>query len=555
VDVSYHYDPLHRLLGQSYSSAVSGSLTYEYDRYGNMTHREATDGLPNHQALALDRAYVPATNHYDQCPTCYDARGNLLTDGPYTFAPYTFNMPRVVTRLDGETTIQYTHTYDSAGRRVRTEWSGAEGPRSTLTFYDASGRLMSEMEGASTGQAQPKKDYVYAAGRLVAVVDYGPADCGPGPALATRHETPDPLPQLPVQRMETFWAGGWESFVPVDDPQPYRPAPRAEDAPVPMYRYPVLDVTGTPRMWLDEDGNVADWMKLSGAYGEELGLYRQGNFAKIGFAGLQDDQEQTGTWYTPNRILSGTGRFISADPSDSFDINDPKSFNQYAYVVQNPLQFTDPSGLLTYDPETGKYIVDKGDTLRSISSDTGVAIAVIFESNRKPGRKFRLTPGRRLVIPSEGNVRLQAFEWAAKEIGSSAYFQSAALGAFTDTMNKCNKFVADAYEHGAGVSFPRTRSRRYPIGANEIAKGEPPLSIVPMGEAGDIIAFRTWESAHRHGHVGIYTGRISIARHPNSAHAIIGTSQDPQGITVKCLGSFTIPQDQDPRPIFLSYGE
>ena len=42
----------------------------------------------------------------------------------------------------------------------------------------------------------------------------------------------------------------------------------------------------------------------------------------------------------------GQGRWLSPDPYDgSYDITNPQSFNRYAYVLNNPLTLTDPTGL------------------------------------------------------------------------------------------------------------------------------------------------------------------------------------------------------------------
>ena len=41
------------------------------------------------------------------------------------------------------------------------------------------------------------------------------------------------------------------------------------------------------------------------------------------------------------------GRWMSPDPySGSYDLANPQSFNRYTYVTNNPLSFTDPSGLI-----------------------------------------------------------------------------------------------------------------------------------------------------------------------------------------------------------------
>jgi RHS repeat-associated protein len=54
---------------------------------------------------------------------------------------------------------------------------------------------------------------------------------------------------------------------------------------------------------------------------------------------------ETGLDYFLARYYSGAqGRFISPDPMGG-KIANPQSFNRYAYVLNNPLKFTDPTGL------------------------------------------------------------------------------------------------------------------------------------------------------------------------------------------------------------------
>jgi RHS repeat-associated protein len=54
-------------------------------------------------------------------------------------------------------------------------------------------------------------------------------------------------------------------------------------------------------------------------------------------------------------------RFDQPDPSDgSYDLSNPQSFNRYAYVQNDPVNFVDPNGLLLV-PVYGKFCVDIGD--------------------------------------------------------------------------------------------------------------------------------------------------------------------------------------------------
>ncbi|MGH9949346.1 MAG: RHS repeat-associated core domain-containing protein, partial [Pyrinomonadaceae bacterium] len=63
--------------------------------------------------------------------------------------------------------------------------------------------------------------------------------------------------------------------------------------------------------------------------------------------GLTERDEATGldhTWFRKNEGASG--RWTSPDPyKGSMDLDDPQSFNRYSYVLNQPTNFVDPSGL------------------------------------------------------------------------------------------------------------------------------------------------------------------------------------------------------------------
>jgi RHS repeat-associated protein len=64
------------------------------------------------------------------------------------------------------------------------------------------------------------------------------------------------------------------------------------------------------------------------------------------FTGLERDQESGLDHATFRQLSSTQGRWMSPDPYDgSMNPSNPQSFNRYNYVSNNPLRFTDPSGL------------------------------------------------------------------------------------------------------------------------------------------------------------------------------------------------------------------
>src|SRR5579863_1680154 len=75
-----------------------------------------------------------------------------------------------------------------------------------------------------------------------------------------------------------------------------------------------------------------------------------GGTQDIRYAGMQERDAETLGWqdsldWTPNRLFSeNMGRWLSPDPLAG-DITNPQSLNRYSYVMNNPLNATDPLGL------------------------------------------------------------------------------------------------------------------------------------------------------------------------------------------------------------------
>ena len=60
----------------------------------------------------------------------------------------------------------------------------------------------------------------------------------------------------------------------------------------------------------------------------------------------QEHDEETGQYYYGARYYnSGLGRFTSQDPWFG-DIENPQSLNKYSYVLNNPLRYVDPTGMI-----------------------------------------------------------------------------------------------------------------------------------------------------------------------------------------------------------------
>jgi RHS repeat-associated protein len=76
------------------------------------------------------------------------------------------------------------------------------------------------------------------------------------------------------------------------------------------------------------------------------------------FTGKERDTESGNDYFEARYYSSSMGRFLSPDPGP-YLVPDPQSWNRYAYVQNNPLRNTDPTGLiLQIGGESGQALID-----------------------------------------------------------------------------------------------------------------------------------------------------------------------------------------------------
>jgi RHS repeat-associated protein len=132
----------------------------------------------------------------------------------------------------------------------------------------------------------------------------------------------------------------------------------------------VSDHLGSPRIILGKSGSLADTKRRDFMpFGEDLGAGQFGRTTALGyeaagtpsnprekFATYERDDE-TGLDFAQARYYQNRlGRFTSVDPLlSSGEIQVPQTWNRYAYSLNNPLLYTDPSGFFVY----GKNVNDE----------------------------------------------------------------------------------------------------------------------------------------------------------------------------------------------------
>ena len=119
----------------------------------------------------------------------------------------------------------------------------------------------------------------------------------------------------------------------------------------------ITDHLGTPRMVADLSGSLASIKRHDYLpFGEEIGAGVGGRTTNQGYGQIDGNRKkwaqlerdvETGLDYAQARYYSSTqGRFTSVDPENAgTELENPQSWNGYAYALNNPTVNVDPDGL------------------------------------------------------------------------------------------------------------------------------------------------------------------------------------------------------------------
>jgi RHS repeat-associated protein len=242
----------------------------------------------------------------------YDSSGRQLSDGLRTYTYTSFDKPRTITDGQGVTRFEY----DADGMRVL-----KEAPRSKTTYTGGLHMRRRAVAGPTAVFPEQTVDhyFVHVDGKVVAEVQ--------------RNDTPFAVPASA--------AAGMEASNPDFD--------LSQTANTRSTIYYHADYVGSPELLTDSAGLVLERRSYN-----PFGQLRSPDWAtgnaplapgarQVGYTGHEDDQElglvnMKGRLYEP-----AIGRFTTPDPL----VQNPgasQSLNRYAYVFNNPLKFTDPSG-------------------------------------------------------------------------------------------------------------------------------------------------------------------------------------------------------------------
>lgn len=272
-----------------------GEWTYVHNALGEVVSQTDAKGqrsVPVRKSDAGMYAYLPGSHRLSSVSAVvggppggaigYDANGNIVSGAGRTVAWTSFNMPASITR--GAQTTAFAYGADH--QRVRQE-SGA------VTTYYVGADFEKEVTNGGTTEY---KTYVQVGGRPIGVF---------------------------VERSDG--TGGWRFF----------------------HR----DHLGSVAVVSDGAGNVLErmgydaWGHRRGFDGSELPPNASAPQTDRGYTG-HEMLDGVGLVHMNGRVYDALlGRFLSADPF----VQDPtstQSYNRYAYVMNQPLSATDPSGYI-----------------------------------------------------------------------------------------------------------------------------------------------------------------------------------------------------------------
>lgn len=389
VTENFTYDTLNRLISASGPGLTTRS--FDYDPIGNMTYKSdvgsyaypGPNGTRPHAVSSVNGG--GAVNTVTASYT-YDANGNLSASSgtiypgagstPFsrTLTYTSFNMPLGLTHVQGSATYSYTYTYNAEHERVKLVTVRPTDTLTSIYLHPAGkGALLYEKETrASDGQVEHKHYVNGGAGLIGVFVTKSTYATGQGPEMRYYHK--DHLGSVAaitnasaaVLERLAFEAFGERRFT----------NGSAQDRSSPLF------------------GITTDRGYTAHEHLDEMNLIHM-----------------NGRIYDP-----ALGRFMTSDPFIAGAAN-LQAYNRYAYVHNNPLMYTDPSGYFLK-----KALKRIGRSVRkALKSEIGqIAIAVAVVSFGAPYINNALIAG--------GAEWAVATSLTATEFGIASYATLSAAG-------------------------------------------------------------------------------------------------------------------------------
>ncbi len=282
-----------RATSASTTGVLAWGQSFVYDPFGNLLQQNVTSG----SAPAMNLTVDPNTNRITTSGFSYDAAGNL-TASPGASGPNAFSYDSE-NRLSVANGLNYR--YGSSGERL---FDGAN-----WHFYGPDGTHLGKLTQNTTGDPNWYDFSVelHFAGRLVWQNRF--------PVMTDRLGS---VVQMSLRDGVNNYAyypqGQWIANMPAPD-------------------------HSLPGCWPSCGGALNSVMDVA------FGTYHRDGYWSM----ITGSFVTRGLDYAQNRFYDpARGRFTTADPYDgSMDPSNPLSFNRYAYVMGDPINSSDPSGLCT----------------------------------------------------------------------------------------------------------------------------------------------------------------------------------------------------------------
>ncbi|GAB4512556.1 MAG: hypothetical protein Tsb0026_16580 [Sulfuricaulis sp.] len=341
VKTRYQYNPdntLTQLVNRNPSGGVVSQHDYTYDNVGNRaTHIELINGTT-----------TPYKYVYDELNRLKEVRHNTTNA---LIAGYSHDwLDLRETQTDASGTRYYLH--DSGKRLLEIRQSSITGPLLTGFVYDANGNLTKKCEGGTVTRSDTA-----CSGTTTTTLTYDALDQltqATKTGIATEAYVYDPEgrriqktvgstathylyngPDIEAEYASTSWTSSQARYV---------HGPSWDD--------PVLRSTSTTSQYYHQDGlgsitavtDAAGTVTGSARYDAwGLKLSSTGSIPQYGYTGREPDA--TGLVYYRARYYDpSVGRFTQRDPQGFVD-----GVNRYAYVRNNPVNYTDPTGTTAFN--------------------------------------------------------------------------------------------------------------------------------------------------------------------------------------------------------------
>ncbi|WP_188195970.1 polymorphic toxin-type HINT domain-containing protein [Nonomuraea sp. SYSU D8015] len=306
-------------------NAPSDVQCFTYDHLRRLSEAwTATDGCASKPATNVIGGAAPYWHTYE-----YDKTGGRTKETRHAFGGATV-----------DTTVEYE--YPAAGRPhphalTQATTTGPGGTRLDTYSHDAAGN----MEVRKLGSAEQRLEWD-SEGRLTKVTEGGKATAFLYDADGNRLIRRDPAgTTLYLAGMELRMAAGATAATAVryygHGAEPV--AVRTDDQ---RLTWLVPDHNGTAQMAVDATSLQVTRRRFD-PFGNPRGTMPASWPAERGFVGGTTDASIGLTHLGAREYDASTGRFISVDPV--IDPSDPQNLNGYAYSANNPVTFTDPSGM------------------------------------------------------------------------------------------------------------------------------------------------------------------------------------------------------------------